>query len=289
MKKIAYYLAVILLLGLLSGCTSQAQCYEIAATTLPVYQFTARLCQGTELKVVRLVTESISCLHDYSLSVSQAEAVEAAQLVVTSGAGLEEFMEDLLRDKLCIDASQGIPLIEGCHEEGHEGHHHEADPHIWLSPACAMIMAENICKGLKEKFPAHADTFEVNLQGLLSDLQALLDYGNLQLSSLSCRKLIPFHDGFSYFAQCFDLEILKAVEEESGAEASAQELIALIKLVEQHGLPAVFVEENGSVSAADVIAAETDIKVYTLSMVMAGDDYFAAMYRNIDTVKEALG
>ncbi len=289
MKKIAYYLAVILLLGLLSGCASQTQNYDIAATTLPVYQFTARLCQGTELKVVRLVTESISCLHDYSLSVSQAKAVEAAQLVVTSGAGLEEFMEDLLRDKLCIDASQGIPLIEGCHEEGHEGHHHEADPHIWLSPACAMIMAENICKGLKEKFPAHADTFEVNLQGLLSDLQALLDYGKLQLSSLSCRKLIPFHDGFAYFAQCFDLEILKAVEEESGAEASAQELIALIKLVEQHGLPAVFVEENGSVSAADVIAAETDIKVYTLSMVMAGDDYFAAMYRNIDTVKEALG
>lgn len=29
--------------------------------------------------------------------------------------------------------------------------------------------------------------------------------------------------------------------------------------------------------------------VYSLDMAMAGDSYFDAMYRNIDTVKEALG
>ena len=60
-------------------------------------------------------------------------------------------------------------------------------------------------------------------------------------------------------------------------------------MVEEHSLPAIFTERNGSVSAADIIATETDAAVYALDMAMAGDDYFEAMYHNIDTIKEALG
>ncbi len=287
MKQLSFLLALLLILSLCS-CAAPIKTGGIAATTLPVYQFTEILCRGTDLSVTRLVTESVSCLHDYSLKVTQVQAAESADLIVISGAGLEGFMEDLLADKPTVDASAGIHLLEGCHEEGHEGHHHEEDPHIWLSPENAMQMAENICNGLIAQYPAHRDTFQHNLQTLKTDLQALLAYGKAELSGLSCRKLITFHDGFSYFAQAFGLEILSAVEEESGAEASAKELITLIKLVQAHQLPAVFIEENGSASAANVIAAETGTQVFTLSMVMSGDDYFADMYRNIDTIKEAL-
>ena len=63
----------------------------------------------------------------------------------------------------------------------------------------------------------------------------------------------------------------------------------LIGLVNEHQLTAVFTEINGSCSAADVIAAETGCALYSLDMAMSGDSYFAAMYHNIDTVKEALG
>ena len=50
----------------------------------------------------------------------------------------------------------------------------------------------------------------------------------------------------------------------------------------------IFVEENGSGSAASIIAAETGVSLSTLSMAMSGDDYFEAMYANIDALKEAL-
>ena len=79
------------------------------------------------------------------------------------------------------------------------------------------------------------------------------------------------------------------MEEESGSEASAQELKHLISIVREHDLPAVFIEANGSVSAAEVIARETGAKICTLDMAMGGDSYFDAMYHNIDTIKEALG
>ena len=303
MKRISLLLAAALVF-LLTGCGAPREYAQVAATTLPVYEFTARLCEDTGITVSRLVTDSVSCLHDYSLNVSQVRAAEAAEVIVMNGAGLEEFMEDILADKNSIDASAGIGLLEyeeshdheHAHdhehdhiEEDHEGHHHEVDSHIWLSPVNAKVMATNICGGLTAQYPGYAAVFASNLETLLSDLEALQAYGETQLAELSCRDLITFHDGFAYLAKAYDLHILEAVEEESGSEASAAELKYLITEVRHHTLPAIFTEVNGSVSAATVISAETGTIAYPLDMAMAGDSYFDAMYHNIDTLKEALG
>ena len=276
----------------LSGCARTAPPAQVAATTLPVYDFTSRICADTPVTVTRLVTEQVSCLHDYSLNVRQVRAAEAAQVIVISGAGLEDFLGDLLEGENLVDASAGIPLI--CPEEGHDhdheedGHPHEQDPHIWLSPANARQMARNIFDGLSQRYPEYADTMEKNLKKLLLDLEELESYGREQLEDLSSRELITFHDGFSYFAQAFDLTILEAIEEESGSEASAKELIHLITLTREHSLKAVFTEKTGSVSAAGILSRETGCPVYSLDMAMSGDSYFEAMYHNIDTIKEAL-
>ena len=295
MKRIVLLLLIALLV--LTGCVSSQEPAQIAATTLPVYEFTVRLCEGTGITVTRLITESVSCLHDYSLNVTQVRAAEAAELVVISGAGLEEFMEDILPEESVLDSSTSIELIEGGHSHEHDHddhndhghHHHDTDSHIWLSPENAKQMAKNICAGLCTHYPDHASIFEANLQVLLADMDTLLTYGQNELSTLSCRELITFHDGFSYLAESFGLTILEAVEEESGSEASAAELKHLIEEVRHHDLPAIFTETNGSDSAANVIARETGIKIYPLDMARAGDSWFDAMYHNIDTLKEALG
>ena len=285
MKKLI--ILSILFALLLVGCAPQSA-NQIVATTLPVYEFTAAICQGTGITVARLVTENVSCLHDYSVQVSQMQAVETAEAVIINGGGLEEFLEDvLISAKYVIDASENISLSCGHHHE-EDGHHHENDAHIWLSPEKAKQMCQNMADNLSALYPQHADTFATNLNNLLAKLDALQAYGEQQLNGLSCRNLITFHDGFSYFAESFDLHILKAVEEESGSEASAKELIDLIGLVNDNQLPAIFTERNGSTAAAEIIANQTGVKVFSLDMAMAGDSYFTAMYQNIDTVKEAL-
>ena len=288
MKK---FLALAGLLALLLvGCAPSVPPADIVATTLPVYEFTTRLCDGTGLTVSRLVTENVSCLHDYSLNVDQVRATEAAELIILSGAGLEDFMDGMLSGKNIVDASAGLELLENCHghHEEHADHQHEHDAHIWLSPENARMMAANICAGLVEQYPAHRAMFETNLAGLLTDIDALQTYAQTQLQDLSCRQIITFHDGFAYMADAFDLTILQAIEEESGSEASAAELKQIISSVQEHGLTAVFVEKSGSVSAAGIISAETGATVYTLDMAMSGESWFEAMYRNIDTLREAL-
>ena len=287
MKKL---ICIILFAILLCGC-AQPQNFDIVATTLPVYTFTQKLCDGTGITVGQLVTENVSCLHDYTLKVSQMQMLEQADAVVISGAGLEDFLDDALHStSKIIDSSSGLTLLEGAHEQHdhYDSHTHEEDPHIWLSPINAKVMVKNIANNLCALYPVHTQTIQANLQVLLSDLDALQKYGNEALNQLSSRELITFHDGFSYLAESFDLKILEAIEEENGSEASAKQLICLITLVREHKLPAIFTEANGSASAAGILSAETGVPIYTLDMGISGKDYFDTMYRNIDTLQEAL-
>lgn len=292
MKKLLLILFICLMLTAIIGCSNH-NTVQLAASTLPVFEFTSRLCEGTDLRVGRLVTESVSCLHDYSLQVSQMRMIEEADSVIISGAGLEDFLSDILADRDVIDASENISLIcpphNDEHDHDHSDHHHETDPHFWLSPNHAKSMTESICTELCQRYPHYTSIFKENLVTLQKDFDNLQEYGMTQLSELTTRELVTFHDGFSYFAESFDLTILESIEEESGSEASAAQIIHLVDLVEKNALPAIFVETNGSDACAGIIHNETDVEIYMLDMAMAGNSYFDAMYHNIDTVKEALG
>ena len=106
--------------------------------------------------------------------------------------------------------------------------------------------------------------------------------------------LITFHDGFQYFSRAFDLTLLKAIEEEEGAEASAAEIQEIAGLIAEYDIPAIFTEVNGSDATANAIARETGVAVEQLDMIMSGGGtgigpYIDAMQGNIDTIVEALG
>ena len=199
MNKCIRFLTIIFILCVLVGCGAKDAPAQVAATTLPVYEFTSILCQGTDITVSRLVTENVSCLHDYTLQVKQMRMIESAKVIVLSGLGLEDFLSDALqsRDRI-IDASQGIAPIcpeEEHHEHDHHGHSHETDPHIWLSPENAKVMADNICKELCIIYPQYNEQFQKNLLDLHTRLDALQTYGEETLNSLKSRELVTFHDG----------------------------------------------------------------------------------------------
>ncbi len=289
MKRLITIIFMFILFIPLFGCNAEEQA-QIVATTLPVYEFTASMCKNTGLKVKQLISEEVSCLHDYTLKVDQTKALESAQLVVISGGGLEEFLPDIEIEKL-VDASTGIELhcADSTDAHGHdESHNHSKDPHIWLSVTNAKEMCKNIFNGLVGKYPEHSATITQNYSALEARLTELEKYAKAQLSQISHTELITFHDGFHYLADSFNMKIIRSIEEESGSEASAHDLKELITIVRAHNLPAIFTERSGSSSAASIISRETGVPVYTLDMAMSGNSYFDAMYHNINILKEAL-
>ena len=290
MKKL---LATFIILSVitLSGCATISEPAQIVTTTLPVYEFTQQLCTGTGISVERLITENVSCLHDYTLQVRQMQLLENAEIVILSGAGLDDFAKDTLTDSIiAVDASENITLLcaDSHHDHSNEHTHDDSDPHIWLSPINAKLMTENIYNALCNTYPEHKPIFTKNLLNLNQQFDALQAYGTEQLANLSHRDIVTFHDGFAYLANAFDLHILRAIEEESGSEASAREIIELITLIGNHNVQGIFTEENGTASSAHIISRETEVSVYVLDMAMSERSYFDAMYHNINTLKEAL-
>ena len=273
MKRIVALLLLCALLFTGCGKKSNHDGIVLAATTKPVAEFTAAIASGTGIEIRLMVTENVGCLHDYTLTVRQMELLETADAVVISGCGLEAFMQDVLdrRDQV-IDASQGMEC---------------SDPHIWLDPARAAKMAENIAGELSVLYPQYTGVFEENLTELKAAFTQLQTYAAEQTKHLTCRELVTFHDGFSCFAEALDMTVLAAMEEEHGSTVAAKDLIGIMQLVKSHRLPAIFTETNGSESAAKTVAAETGTKIFTLDMAMGEMDYFEAMYHNINTVKEA--
>ena len=305
MKKL---LAAACMLGLLlTACGAPAATeteddgtLHVLATTYPVYLFTTAVTEGVEgVEVSLLVNQPVSCLHDYTLTVTDMKAVERADVVVINGAGLEDFLDDALAASggAVIDCSAGLELLPAM---GHEGHDHdtEYDPHIWMDPAYAQEMMAVIAQGLGEAlygdgWAAHG-ALHTNQLAAGDMLEQARQRWAEQLAPLAGAELITFHDGFQYFARAFDLTLLKAIEEEEGAEASAAEIREVAGLIGEYGIPAIFTETNGSDATARAIARETGCLVCQLDMIMSGEGtgigpYLDAMQKNIDTIVEALG
>ena len=290
-----------LLLLLPAGCSSQQSAEDdgtlhILATTYPVYLFTKTLTEGVEgVTVTQLIQESVSCLHDYTLTVNDMKAIDKADIIVMNGAGFEDFMSDALSQSTAavVDCSEDIDLLPSTgHDHEHEGDHDHShyDPHFWLSDEAALVMLNNILHGLSQADEAHQELYHENF----SAAAKLFPDDPLDVSALSCPYLITFHDGFQYFAQDNGLTLLKAIEEEEGGEASAAEIREIVALIEEYDIPAIFTEKNGSDSTARAISRETGAAVYQLDMIMSGDGqdiraYFGALSTNYAVIQEALG
>lgn len=297
---------LLLLALLLTGCGSTtntdetAETLTVACTTYPVYLLANSIVgemDGVEAELV--IDQQVSCLHDYTLTVQDMKAVERADAVVINGVGLEDFLDDVLEGRTVIDCSQGINMLAG------EEHHHDednededgevSDPHVWMDPVRYAQMARNLAAGLQELDPDRAEEYRERGETVAQELEDFAT--SLRKSDVGQAvrglEIITFHDGFTYFAEAFDLEIAAAIEEEEGAEASALELKEIISIVQAQDLPAVFVEVNGSDNAAGIISRECGVSVWTLSMIMSGSDgdtieaYEAAITENLTTIWEA--
>lgn len=339
MLKRSLSLLAALALGLgLGGCAPQAHSQResddtltLAAVTYPVYLFAQELTRGAEgVEVTLIINQSVSCVHDYTLSVQDMKVLDGADVVLLNGAGLEDSMASALEAAHTpqIDCSAGIELLASSHDHDHDhghedadednhdhaqedhdheseadhdhtdadGHDHEgeADPHIWMDPLRACQMMENLAQGLADLDPANAALYEANAQAAVEAVTAAYEALLPLVEDLACRDLITFHDGFPYFAEAFDLTILRSIEEEAGSEASAKDVIEIVEELEFHHIPAIFTEVNGATATAQLIQRETGVAVYPLTMLMSGetdnvgiDTYIDGITANAKTIQEA--
>lgn len=252
-----------------NGCIDQSESQiddgriVIIASILPQADFVEHV-GGDKVEVIVMIPPGANPA-TYEPTASQLKAVSSAAMYVKVGSGLpfEEVWLDKIGsanpDMLMVDTSQGITLMEM------EEHHHDEeipehddehgmDPHIWLSPANAKIMVQNICDGLVRIDPANKTYYEQNKEQYINDLKILDNDINASLSGYENRTFMVFHPSWGYFARDYDLTMISV--EIEGKEPSASDMAHLIETAKENNIKFIFVQPQFSTKSAEVIAKE---------------------------------
>ena len=280
-----------------SGFNSRADDgnFTIVTSFYPMYISTINVTKDIPgVKVVNLTKPIIGCLHDYQMSPDDMKTLSSADVFVVNGAGMESFMEKVMKERKdlkVIEASRGIELIS--EKSDHGDHSHESsNPHVWVSVSLAMKQVANIAEGLASADPKNADKYMANAKTYLEKLVALKKKMHEALDGAKNKRIVTFHEAFPYFAKEFGFEIAAVIEREPGSEPNAKELAETIENVRKTGIKFLFTEPQYPAKCAEIIARETGAKVYILDPVVTGsmeaDAYIKIMERNLETLRKAL-
>lgn len=292
-KKIISISLAAALVGVLGACHNntavKSESLTIATSFYPLYIATLNVTKGIEgVEVVNMTPPITGCLHDYSVTPKDMQLLEEAEVFVINGAGMESFMDEVtsqMKNLTIINASDGIPLLEGDEEEGD-------NPHVWVSITHAITQVQNIAQQLSQIDPAHSAQYQKNSEAYSEKLEEKKQEMHESLETISNRDIVTFHEAFPYFAKEFNLNIVGVIEREPGSEPSAKELAETIEQVRALEINALFAEPQYPSKAAETIASETGAKVYVLDPAVTGpmeeDAYLNIMSDNLKVLEEAL-
>jgi ABC-type Zn uptake system ZnuABC Zn-binding protein ZnuA len=261
-------------------------------TTTTVFADIVRAVGGTRTDVSSIIPPGVGP-EDYEPKPDDARRLADAQLIVSNGVGLDNFLDRLLESgsggktpRLVL--GEGIPAIT---IDG------EPNPHFWLDPTLVKSgYLPKIVTALSALAPADAATFQANAAAYGAQLDALDTELKAKIETIPAanRKLVTFHDAFPYFARHFGFELVGVVVANVGQEPNAAELAGLVEKVKAAGVKAVFSEAQFNSKLAQTLADEAGIKkvVTTLYNDALGpppaDSYPGMMRWNVDQIVEAL-
>jgi zinc transport system substrate-binding protein len=290
------FLVCLLLFG--TAC-ARAEKLRVLATFAPIHCFTENIA-GNAADVTMLAPPDVGP-HDFALSPGDLRKIAAADVIVSNGLGIDDWLEKALstgsgKSVVRIVASRGVKLIEdvealSAEASGHD-HGHGRNPHIWLDPIRAIQMVENIREGLAGADPGHAAEYKKNAAAYIQRLRALDAEIRAATESIRERRLISFHDSLPYFAARYGFEIVAVFEAFPGREPTPKYLKRLRETIVQKQVKALFSEPQYSPKMLRTISGETKVPIAVLDPLETGEPgpglYESVMRSNLRSLVSAL-
>lgn len=275
-----------------SGGASPADGALKVVTTTTVFADIVQNIGGDRVAVSSIIPAGVGP-EDYEPKPDDAKRLSNANLIVSNGVGLDDFL-----DKLLASASGGttpqLILGDGIPTLTVDG---EENPHFWLDPSLVkQYYVPKIAAKLAELDPADKATYDANAAAYSSQLELLDTELKAKVEQIPAanRKLVTFHDAFPYFARHFGFELIGVILQNVGQEPTAAELAALVDKVKAAGVTAVFSEAQFSPKLSETLAREAGITkvvttLYNDSLGPApADTYLGLMRWDVDEIVAAL-
>ena len=308
-----------------AGSPSPALSIVVSTTVLGgVVSDIARCAEGDDQAVTVVMPVGVDP-HDFQPSSAHVASMVAADLVIVNGLGLEEGLLPAL-DSIGSDGARVLeigalidPLPFGAEAEEHsEDEHHDDhadedhsesgaeeddhahgayDPHFWMDmdrmAAAARLIGEEVEAFGAEGYLACGEEVAASIEGaeqeLLDTLAGVPD---------ARRILVTDHDALSYFAESFGFRVIGVVIPGGSTlgEPNSQELAALVSVIQDQDVPAIFGDATLSNEILEILAAEAGRDVQVVSLFigsLGGPDSGATSYEemmmtNADRIAQAL-
>ena len=166
---------------------------------------------------------------------------------------------------------------EGHDDHGHEGHAHgEYDPHIWLDPANAKTILNEMAEHLIENDEKNASIYKSNLDKALKDIDKLISDVNSELNQNI--SFIVFHDAYQYFENRFNVKVLGAFTVNTDVMPGAEQLSKIREIIEHDKVGCIFSEPQFNPDIINAVAKDMDIKTGVLDPLGATLDPGKGLY-----------
>ncbi len=302
-NRLLFTLLSIFLVGspiTLSGCGPGDDGEKSIVVTYSILGSIVKELAGGEATVTVLMPDGADP-HEWEPSARDIEKVNNADLVIRNGLGLEEGLEETLegaesRGVKMFSAAEFIEVRKVGPGEGIPGDDPDqqvgaSDPHFWVDPLSMKRVVTALVAELQSSLDIDADA-------RARDLESRLDALNTEIAATIAsvpaenRKLVTGHESMGYFAQRYGLTLVGAVipNLSSQAEVSAADIAALIDLVRDNQVKAIFTETGTNPAVAQTVADAIGAKVVELVTVALPPDrsYFTYMRNLTGAVVAAL-
>jgi zinc transport system substrate-binding protein len=251
------------------ACTSQAKL--LVLSSIKPLTLIAQEITGANADVDTLLPATASH-HDYPLKVSDYGRLQKADVVLWIGPDLESFLQkpsaNLPPEKVITAYGLvGMHWPEGA-TDAHDERHHAHDPHLWLDPRNAVLVATAVAEKLIKIDSANAKQYRANLQLFSEHMQQLDERLRISLKPLSGAGFAVYHEGFAHFVGRYGLHQLDYVALTPEQKPGAKHMHQLREKLAKEGR-CLFLEPYNNMQAARDLAQELKLDVGTLDALGA--------------------
>ena len=273
---------------------------RVVSSIRPLHSLLSAIMHGSGKPA--LLLDSSQSIHHYSLRPSERRLLANADLLFWIGDALESFMPRILH--ALPDHTRGVKLIEtdqllllpprqtDSNASGSNNHHTHAtvDPHIWLSPANAILMAKKMAAVLSEAEPSHAAVYQQNTIKLTARLNQLQKKIRLSFPQKKFNYLV-YHDAFQYFEDSIKVKPLAVISTNEEQTPGARHLKRIHKLLTDNKVNCIIYNTSTLPPIVNnLIQDHASLAVYlepTGQQFKSGEDlYFQLMHTMIDAYKQ---
>ena len=264
--------------------------FKIATTFLPIHLFTKAVVG--DLAQVDILIAPGTEVHDYQATPKDVKLLTEANVLVTNGLGIEEFLTGLVTNAnnselQSVSTSEGIEAIE---ERESEHLHQEKNPHIWLDPVLAQQQVANIRDRLIAIDPNNADSYHLNAETYIQQLQQLDSEFRQRLAPVKGCKFITFHNAFPYLSQRYGLQ-QEAVVEIPEDSITPKDIQRVQKAAKRYQVKALLTESSIEDKRVKQISNDLNIPLEAIDTLESGETdpqyYFQAMKKNLAALERA--